>query len=74
MPLLLHGEVNQNESKKTRKQYDVFISHAAQDKMAYVDNLYAIIRKLGINIFYDTDSISWGDKWKEQILNGTRES
>lgn len=42
--------------------------------MAYVDKLYMIIRKLGINIFYDTDSISWGDKWKEQILNGTRES
>ena len=32
------------------------------------------IRKLGINIFYDTDSISWGDKWKEQILKGTKES
>ena len=60
--------------EKTHKQFDVFISHAAKDKMSYVDELYAVIRKLGIHIFYDTDSISWGDKWKDKILQGTKES
>ena len=29
------------------------------------------LRRLGINIFYDTESISWGDNWKQAILNGT---
>lgn len=42
--------------------------------MSYVDELYSTIRKLGIQIFYDTDSISWGDKWKDKILQGTKES
>lgn len=57
-----------------RQKYDVFISHATKDKEDYVDELYMAIRKLGINIFYDTDSISWGDKLKQTILNGTAES
>ena len=49
-------------------------------QMEAISNLHAIwqnfmiIRRLGIQIFYDTDSISWEDKWKEQILKGTRES
>ena len=29
------------------------------------------LRRLGISIFYDSDSISWGDNWKQAILNGT---
>ncbi len=32
------------------------------------------LRRLGIQIFYDIDSISWGDKWKDRILNGIAES
>ncbi len=56
------------------KKYDVFISHAAKDKSDYVEGLYMKLRRLGIQIFYDTDSISWGDKWKERILDGIEES
>lgn len=58
----------------SRKQYDVFISHASKDKEEYVDQLAKVARRLGISIFYDTDVISWGDNWKEVILNGTAES
>ena len=57
-----------------RKQYDVFISHANKDKLDYVDSLYMAIRKLGINIFYDTEEITWGDNWKQVILNGVAKS
>lgn len=57
-----------------RKKYDVFISHANKDKSAYVDSLNAAVRKLGVNIFYDTDVLSWGDNWKQMILEGTRSS
>lgn len=57
-----------------RKRYDVFISHASKDKEEYVDQLTAAVRRLGIDIFYDTDVISWGDNWKKAILNGTAES
>ena len=58
-------------SNREMKQYDVFLSHATNDKIDYVDELYTSFKKLGINIFYDTDSISWGDKWKDAILDGT---
>lgn len=33
--------------------------------------LYKVVKKLGINVFYDTEEISWGDNWKEVILDGT---
>ena len=56
------------------KQFDVFISHASKDKSDYVDGLYVNLRRLGISIFYDTDSISWGDNWKKAILEGTAKS
>jgi len=55
-------------------KYDVFISHANKDKSDYVDELYLILRKLGINIFYDSDVLSWGDNWKQVILDGTEKS
>lgn len=59
---------------KEFKEYDVFISHASQDKLAYVEQLYSSLSKLGIKIFYDKDSISWGDNWKLKILNGVEKS
>lgn len=56
------------------KQYDVFISHANKDKSDYVDLLYMALKRLGINIFYDTEVLSWGDNWKKVILDGTASS
>lgn len=62
------------KSRADRKEYDVFISHASQDKMDYVDKLYLALRKLGVQIFYDTEVLSWGDNWKQVILDGTEKS
>lgn len=59
---------------KPHKEYDVFISHANKDKLDYVDGLFLAIKKLGIRIFYDTEEISWGDNFKDVILNGTAQS
>lgn len=61
-------------TKPARKEFDVFISHANADKSDYVDELYLTLRKLGINIFYDSEVLSWGDNWKQVILNGTEKS
>lgn len=58
----------------TRKKYDVFISHANRDKSEYVDLLNMSVKRLGINVFYDTDVLSWGDNWKQVILDGTSDS
>lgn len=55
-------------------EYDVFLSHANKDKEELVEDLYQSLSKLGIKIFYDKESLAWGDKWKERILDGTRVS
>lgn len=52
------------------EQYDIFLSHANADKLDFVEDLKKSFDKLGIKVFYDKDSIEWGDKWKDRILNG----
>ena len=65
-----------NTSNETTRlhDYDVFISHANKDKVDYVDELMTSLNKLKIKIFYDKDSLEWGDNWKQRILNGVKES
>lgn len=53
-------------------EYDVFISHANKDKEELVEELYQSLSKLGVKIFYDKESLEWGDNWKNKILNGTK--
>lgn len=59
---------------KTLPEYDVFISHANKDKEDLIEELYQSLQKLGISIFYDNESLEWGDNWKERILNGTKKA
>lgn len=51
-------------------RYDVFLSHANQDKIDYVEDLKKSFDKLGISIFYDKDTLKWGDNWKRKIIEG----
>lgn len=59
---------------KAIPKYDVFISHANKDKEELVEDLYKSLDKLGIQIFYDKESIEWGDNWKDKILNGVKKA
>lgn len=52
----------------------MFLSHASKDKISFVEELKQVLDQLGILIFYDKDSIEWGDKWKEKILEGVAQS
>lgn len=56
--------------RKPAMIYDVFISHANTDKIEYVDQLKQSLDKLHIRVFYDKDTLEWGDKWKDKILEG----
>ncbi len=62
------------ERKKTQSMYDVFLSHANADKIEYVNQLKQSLDKLRIRVFYDKDSIEWGDRWKDKILEGVGQS
>lgn len=54
--------------------YDVFLSHASADKLDYVEDLKQTLDILGINVFYDKDTIEWGDEWKKKIYEGLETS
>lgn len=68
------SQSNENIKLKTENKgdsiYDVFISHANADKQSYVDELKKSLDKLNIKIFYDKDTLEWGDNWKDKILEG----
>lgn len=55
-------------------EYDVFISHANKDKEDFVEELYQSLKKLGVKIFYDKESLEWGDNWKDKLIDGTTKS
>ena len=55
-------------------EYDIFVSHCHKDKLKYVDDLVAELKKLEIKVFYDTDEITWGDNIREKIDNGLQNS
>lgn len=68
------SQVSLVSNKTSNKQYDVFLSHANADKLSYVDELYTTLSKLKIEIFYDKEELSWGDNWKDRIIEGTEKS
>lgn len=55
-------------------EYDVFLSHANADKPEIVEDLNSSLKKLGVKIFYDKESLEWGDNWKQRILDGTKKA
>ena len=55
-------------------KYDVFVSHAHANKESIAAKLQASFKKLGISVFYDTDSIEWGDDWAQKIKDGLANS
>lgn len=56
------------------EEYDVFISHASEDKEDFVDGLYQELNSRGVKVWYDTMSIQWGDSLRFKIDEGLRKS
>lgn len=54
--------------KEQYKMYDVFISHASEDKANIVRPIYTACKSLGISTFLDEKEIGWGDSLTE-VLN-----
>ncbi|MGY3765244.1 TIR domain-containing protein [Vagococcus vulneris] len=57
------------------EEFDVFISHASEDKESFCDEFSNILQeKYGLRIWYDSISISWGDSIRVEIDKGLRKS
>lgn len=55
-------------------EYDIFISHASEDKDQFADGLYKELSNREIKVWYDTVSIQWGDSLRAKIDEGLKKS
>ena len=56
------------------EEYDVFVSHAYEDKESFVDEFVEALRNQGLKVWYDTDKLKWGDSMREKIDRGLAKS
>lgn len=68
IPEIIHTYVEYNE------EYDVFVSHAWEDKEGFVDEFVAELEKLDIKVWYDKQRIKWGDSMRARIDDGLKKS
>lgn len=70
---LLH-EVRVAKKENELKKYDVFISHAWEDKESFVEKFVGELEKLNIKVWYDKSAIKWGDSMRAKIDEGLKNS
>ncbi len=55
-------------------KYDVFICHASEDKVGFVDPLARALRDAGVAVWYDEFRLEWGDSLRRAIDQGLANS
>lgn len=73
----LYEEINKRskpEESEKEAMYDVFISHASEDKESFVNPLVEALQDAGIRVWYDALEMEWGKSLREQIDNGIKRS
>lgn len=55
-------------------EYDVFVSHAWEDKETFVDEFVQELRARDIKVWYDTSRMKWGDSMRSKIDEGLSHS
>ena len=68
------AEVTNYVEGESMTQYDVFVSHAWEDKEEFVDEFVDALTQLGIKVWYDRNQINWGDSMRERIDDGLKKS
>lgn len=56
------------------ESYDVFISHASEDKATFVDELVQSLVNLNVKVWYDKLNIGWGQSLRVSIETGLQRS
>jgi hypothetical protein len=59
---------------KEKKKWDVFISHASEDKESFVKELATNLGSFGLKVWYDDFSLKVGDSINQSINNGIANS
>jgi len=74
---LLYRESTTGTGMKKRTplvEYDVFISHASEDKDGFVRPLAKALKQKGVNVWYDEFTLKLGDSLRETIDRGMSNS
>ena len=64
----------EEDSEQRNPQYDVFISHASEDKESFVNELVEELNNLHVRVWIDKDVMAWGDSIRESIDKGLSNS
>ena len=56
------------------EEYDVFVSHAWEDKESFVDEFVQELENRKIKVWYDRQQIQWGDSMRKKIDEGLKKS
>ena len=62
--------INNSTNSAMIEKYDVFISHATEDKEAFVRPLAELLKNRGIKVWYDEFSLGWGSSLRKTIDYG----
>lgn len=71
---LLRSPATISNETLSDEEYDVFVSHAYEDKESFVDEFVEALRNQGLKVWYDTDKLKWGDSMREKIDKGLAKS
>jgi hypothetical protein len=74
IPSLLQGTLPSNVSNEPVREFDVFISHASEDKDAVVRPLANALRDGGLKVWYDEFELKIGDSLRRKIDAGLARS
>lgn len=56
------------------ENYDVFVSHASEDKARFVDSFVAALQARGLDVWYDANEIRLGDDFRKRMDDGLAKS
>lgn len=74
MQLAPQTDLVRQDDVNDETEYDVFISHAWEDKESFVDEFVDELRALGAKVWYDKTQMKWGDSMRAKIDEGLRKS
>lgn len=63
-----------NINSENEEDYDVFVSHAWEDKEDFADEFVQSLCDYEIKVWYDTTQMKWGDSMRAKIDSGLKKS
>lgn len=74
LQLRTNDNIEKTNNQQEMEEYDVFVSHAWEDKESFADEFVESLRECGAKVWYDTTQIKWGDSMRSKIDDGLRKS